>query len=395
MHITLIPSTMLPFPPVKGGAVQNLIKSFIDWNEENSQDYITVYSIYNEKAESEAHHWKYCQVKFIRIPGLFFRLRESNNRFFERAGFYLIHKYYTLQLSKELREDTNVTDLVILENTPQFAETVTKFSHKKLYIHIYNDYLNKDTRNIEDTLSKTQKVITVSDYISNRVKETGLIDNKKVITLHNGVELERFGTEKSFMKRNQLRSRYHIPEDSVVFIFVARLVPEKGIKELLLAFNKIIDSRAHLVVVGNKLYGGNITDPFLLELKRIAESKKEQIHFTGYIDYQELPDYYAMADIGVLPSLYEEPFALAAIEYMATGLAVILSDAGGFPEMAEGDSAIIVQRGEKMVDNLYNAMMLLLDDNKILEDYQSRGKKRSELFSSSAYCEGLNQIIRD
>ena len=50
MKILMIPSRMLPIPPVKGGAVQNLINFYIEWNEKEKNNDLIVTSIYNEDA---------------------------------------------------------------------------------------------------------------------------------------------------------------------------------------------------------------------------------------------------------------------------------------------------------------------------------------------------------
>lgn len=393
MKLWMIPSTMLPFPPVKGGAVQNLIKSYVVWNENNAKDEVYIVSIYDQEAEKEAREWNYCNVIYIKLPQILFRLRDSNIKLCVRFGIKFIHLIYMYKLRKLLQKRTNDADLIILDNTPQFCKDVYKASGKNVCIHIYNDYLNEDTEGVNEILARTQKVITVSDYISQRVIKTKLIEPNDVLTLHNGIELSKFGKKESIDKRLKLRNQYGIAEDATVFIFVARLVPEKGIKQLIEAFNKIDDAKAHLVVVGNKLYSGTIKDSFLLELQKLAEYKNTYIHFTGYVDYSNLPDYYAMADVGVLPSLYEEPFALAAIEYMASGLAVILSDAGGFPEMVENGSAILVHRGERMVDELKEKMELLLDNKELLEAYKKQGKLQSQKFNAESYCTNLHSIL--
>ena len=393
MKVLMIPSTMLPFPPVKGGAVQNLIKSYIEYNETTGNHQVTVLSAYDSAAYEEAKAYKLCDVDFVRVPQVFFKMRDSNVSFFSRVGFKLIHFYYLKRIVRLIKSKYKEYDKIILDNTPQFATEVYKVFGKRICIHIYNDYLNTETYNIKGILDTCSVVVTVSDYISNSVFKTGLIEQNRVITLHNGVDLDKFGTKKSKERRDNLRQDLGISDDDFVYIFVARLVPEKGIKELIEAFNALNNDKAHLVIVGNKLYSGNITDPFLMELKALAEKNKERIHFTGYISYDELPDYYTMADVGVLPSLYEEPFALAAIEYMASGLAVILSDAGGFPEMAEGNAAIVVKRGSRFVESLTREMNRVYMDPELYAILSKNGFAKSREFSSLNYCEGLEKII--
>lgn len=393
MKYLLVPSTMLPFPPVKGGAVQNLMKFYVEWNEkQKKKNDIVVLSVFDPEAK-RASGYSSCKVEYIKLPKQFFTLRDSNNKLFSKIGFKIIDIVYGYFVRKYVKKNRAQFEEIILENTPQFAQRIFKSYNKKLIIHIYNDYLNIDTPNIQAILNCVKKVITVSDYISKRVAATELINNNNIVTLHNGVELEKFGTKKSVLEGYKLREQYNIPKDAIVFIFVARLVPEKGIKELIEAFVRIKMPQAHLVVVGNKLYNGTITDPFLISLKNIAEKMKNNIHFTGYVKYDDLPSYYSMADVGVLPSLYEEPFALAAIEYMASNLAVILTDAGGFPEMVNCKSAFIIKRDKEMIDNLCEKMLYLVENREILKNMQIAAKKNSEKYSSELYCMKLEKIL--
>ena len=100
-----------------------------------------------------------------------------------------------------------------------------------------------------------------------------------------------------------------------------------------------------------------------------------------------------MSDVGILPSLYDEPFSLSAIEYMASGLAVIVSDAGGFPEMI-GDTGVIVRR-ENLIRNLENTMIKLMIDKDLRRKLSKKSKKRSEQYSIINYCIELDKIYDD
>ena len=180
--------------------------------------------------------------------------------------------------------------------------------------------------------------------------------------------------------------------DEIVFIFVARLVPEKGIKELLEAFTEIVStSKSKLIIVGNKLYGENIEDPFLLDLKEIACKKKEDIIFTGFMPPERLSSFYSIADVGILPSIYDEPFSLSALEYMASGLAIVVSDAGGFPEMV-GDNGIIVKR-DNLKDNLSKVMQSFIDNPAQITYLSEKSIGRSKEFSVTKYIHEQNELF--
>ena len=64
MKILMIPSRMLPIPPVKGGAVQNLINFYIEWNEKEKNNDLIVTSIYNEDAKNLSSELKNTVIEY-------------------------------------------------------------------------------------------------------------------------------------------------------------------------------------------------------------------------------------------------------------------------------------------------------------------------------------------
>lgn len=165
--------------------------------------------------------------------------------------------------------------------------------------------------------------------------------------------------------------------------------------ELIKAFSKITEyTNLRLEVIGNKLYDGNVRDEFYEKLVSEAAKSLNKIDFLGYVGYDELPLYYSAADIAVLPSTYEEPFAMAAIEYMASELPVIVTNSGGLPEMV-ADTAIVVNKEENLIDNLKEAMLRLVSSKELCRDLGNRAKERAKLFDSRLYCEKLDKIFID
>ena len=138
MNILMIPSTMLPIPPVKGGAVQNLIQSYIDWNETNKKNKLVVFSIYDKKAKREADKLNYCKVKFFKLPYFLFKLRNSNNGIAVNISFKLINVLYKMMIKRELINGKYDDYLIVLDNTPQFLKFIRNvYKTNKICIHIY------------------------------------------------------------------------------------------------------------------------------------------------------------------------------------------------------------------------------------------------------------------
>src|SRR5690606_23145024 len=123
-----------------------------------------------------------------------------------------------------------------VENAPEFGLILRKYIKKKLILHLHNDSLNVTTRRNGDILSSYDAVFTLSEYVNNRVQEIDF-NNKNIKTLYNGIDLNKFNC--TFNSEQNLKLNLGINQDDVVLMYVGRLVEEKGVKELISAFNNI------------------------------------------------------------------------------------------------------------------------------------------------------------
>lgn len=143
-----------------------------------------------------------------------------------------------------------------------------------------------------------------------------------------GTDIKRFGGA----SRSQARLRLGIPKSSLVVLYVGRFDQRKGIETLVRAighsiFPGLADIR--LIIVGGSRPGQSDG----IERERIEVivdelGLTEYTTFPGQIDHEQLPYYYAAANVCVVPSHYE-PFGLVAIEAMASGIPVVASKVGG------------------------------------------------------------------
>lgn len=142
-----------------------------------------------------------------------------------------------------------------------------------------------------------------------------------------GTDIERFGSVTREAARNQLG----IDRETKVVLYVGRFDPRKGIETLVRAVNEsqLRDSNKLKLIIGGGSTPGNSDG---IERDRIEGIINELgmsdfTVFPGRLS-EDLPTYYAAADVCVVPSHYE-PFGLVAIEAMASGTPVIASDVGG------------------------------------------------------------------
>jgi glycosyltransferase involved in cell wall biosynthesis len=146
------------------------------------------------------------------------------------------------------------------------------------------------------------------------------------------------------------------------------------------------------MILGSTFFGNATNeDSFVYSLKEKALAIKERIVFTGFVPYHKMPDYLQLADIAVVPSMWEEPFGLTVVEAMAAGLPLITTRSGGIPEICEG-VATIVER-ENIVDNLANAILDLYNHPEKQEKMATASLEHSKLFDKEIYAKNFFKAL--
>ncbi|MGE5377991.1 MAG: glycosyltransferase family 4 protein [Bacteroidota bacterium] len=208
-------------------------------------------------------------------------------------------------------------------------------------------------------LAKRARIIfTPSWYVERKIKERFGIRN--VIVTPNGVNTTCF----SPAARQTL---CELPEQYI--LFVGSLQPRKNLAALLKTWKQICHEYPNLWLV----IGGDRGSVF----NAINLPPGERVHYLGYVAEQELPAVYARALLFVLPSL-DEGFGLSALEAMACGTPVIVSDGGALPEVA-GNAAMVFKRSDP--GSLSTAIRECLEDAELRASLIANGFERIKLFS--------------
>jgi len=190
------------------------------------------------------------------------------------------------------------------------------------------------------------------------------ITNKPLSVIHNGningIDVDFFNPKKFNDKTPIIRKKLGISSDDFVFIFVGRLVGDKGINELIAAFEKILNidwaKSIKLLLVGP--YEDQL-DPLELKTLRSIESNKNIIA-TGYQD--DVRPFLAVSNVFVFPS-YREGFPNAVMQAGAMGLPSIVTNINGCNEIIKPNlNGILIS--SKNSDELFQEMKrILLDQN--------------------------------
>ena len=392
MRIAILTSGILPIPAVLGGAVENLIDFYLDYNNVHQLHDITVYSIYNDAIKthpalhSAVNHYHYIEVNSLkaRILKRFFHL----TRRFGKEYYHYSIEYFLFKALKHIRK--NSYDVLIMENRPGFALKIPKNTKTKIVYHLHNDFLNNDIPQAVSIYKIATRIITVSDYITSRVKTINPLD-QKCITVHNGINLDAFTSI-----TNQLqRETFGLHRDDFVLIFSGRLIPEKGILPLIEAMQLLREqTNIKLLVLGNTSLGNSIEpSSFLQQIQKTAENL-DNILFTGYIDYTKMGDYLQLADIAVIPSHWDEPFGLTCIEAMAAGLPIITTRRGGIPEVVDDNCAILLDTANDFTHQLAATILHLCQNPEKCKAMKIAAHLRSKLFNKECYAESFFKAIQ-
>lgn len=169
-----------------------------------------------------------------------------------------------------------------------------------------------------------------------------------------------------------LRQRVGLAE-GLTYLFVGRLVPLKGVKHLLVGWTE--HQQKH--PTDNLLLLGDGDEREALE-SLVAERGLKNVHFLGALDYDLVYQYYAIADVFVIPTL-EDNWSLVVPEAMACGLPVACSIYNGcHPELVrEGENGITFDPFEE--ETVVKALELFHQVN--LQEYGNRSKEIEKLYN--------------
>jgi len=174
---------------------------------------------------------------------------------------------------------------------------------------------------------RADRVIVCSTYMRDHVTDVFGLDERGVTVIPNGIDPTDL---QPVADLDALRARFAGPDDRLVLL-CGRLVYEKGFQLALEALPEVIER------VGNVRFLVAGSGPHEDELKLQATKLGLAGHgtFAGWIGDDVLHSLYRIADLCVVPSLYE-PFGLVALEAMASGCPTIVADTGGLREVVPG-----------------------------------------------------------
>jgi len=190
---------------------------------------------------------------------------------------------------------------------------------------------------INHVFSKADRLIAVSEEVTQALQLRTTIPQRKVLTIPNGIDSRRFrfGEDK-----NVLRRALGLPLDRKIIVMVGRLTRQKGYSHLINSMAMIEPAERPLALVL-----GDGADRDQLELLVRTKGLARDVRLLG--NRSDVPDFLGAADLFVLSSLWEG-LPLALLEAAASGLPVVVTAVGGNAEVIKhGESGLLVEPGDE------------------------------------------------
>lgn len=184
---------------------------------------------------------------------------------------------------------------------------------------------------------------------------------------HYGVDTENF---RPMEPDAQMARRWGVDPNSRVIASAVRLVAFKGLD---VGLKAIAQARESLPGLRYLIAGDG---PEREKLVRLAGELQlnEIVTFTGPLPHHELPAFYSLAQVGLFPSKEKEALGIAVGEAMACGLAPVISEVGGMPEMVVPGTGVVVPPKDPQA--LAQALVGLFADSGRLESMASAARER-------------------
>ena len=179
--------------------------------------------------------------------------------------------------------------------------------------------------------NRAERVITCSAYMREHVADIYGLEEERITVIPNGIDPTELVPVDDL---DALRARFAAPDERLVLL-VGRLVYEKGFQLALEALPGLIERLGNVRFI----VAGSGTAEAELRAQATRARARRARHFLGWIGDDVLHSLYRIADLTVVPSLYE-PFGLVALEAMASGCPCIVADTGGLREIVPPDERV-------------------------------------------------------
>ena len=339
----------LPVPAIKGGAIEQLIELLINENERTPKFEFTVVECCDSKVEQEFKKYKYTHFVQLKHP----KSRENKLWWKLRGG---VRKLTGNDISIILPFNRRVRnflcnkgadfDYIISEGCEigVFSKPSKMYGTDKFVNHIHCETFS--TPFLEDTFGH---IIVVGDFIKKQFMSSMTKKDMSISVLKNRIDLSKFA--------------------------------------------KNIHLKIKVMIVGSSDFKGAQMTDYQSSVCNMAVQHKDRVVFTGYIDNMNLYRYHKSADIAVVPSICEEAFNIAILEFLASGIPTIATRSGGLVEEGTSATTLFIDKEHDLVNSIRKAIMELYNNPSKLSVMSKNSVERSRLFDKNMYLNEFENVI--
>jgi spore coat protein SA len=229
-------------------------------------------------------------------------------------------------------------DVVYVHNEPNVLLFLRKRRGQTVVLHMHNDHLSLRLFRplYRRALRSADRVVCVSDYIRRQAVRHFPEHAHRFSVVFNATDpgvFMPYGAE----ARRRLEGIVSLEPGKRYLLYVGRLAPIKGVHVLIEAFRDVHRRvpNARLLIAGSSFFGGAARTAYENALMKLAGPLETSISFTGFLPHEQLKYLYAAVDVIVLPSVWDDPCPLVALEAMASGTCLVSSAVGGVPEVVD------------------------------------------------------------
>lgn len=249
------------------------------------------------------------------------------------------------------------------------------FTKKIINLHSSPASIPSHKNKLVSKLREIDLAICCSEFVARSTEKISPYLCRRIMVVHNGID------HSLFLKTSgeTIRARLGLDSNRMILMYSGQITDIKGLHILIQAFSRIHQTfeNAVLVVVGSsKVWAGGwrMKENEFYEKEMQRQSVGLPVFFVGKLPSSEMPNYYAAADIVVVPSIIPEAFPLTNLEAMASGKPVIASNVGGIPEVVfDGENGFLVP--SRNAQRLEDAISHLLRERKLRESFGKRGQE--------------------
>jgi glycosyltransferase involved in cell wall biosynthesis len=241
-------------------------------------------------------------------------------------------------------------------------------------------------------MTKGDKVIAVSNFIANHIKEYfPKFDKQNLRVIHRGVDIDKFNIKNISDKEvSRLINKFKIPADKRIIILPGRISRWKGHEFFLKALAKIKNKDYFCLIVGSG------DKKFTAELENFITENNLEDHVCLAGKIEQMNVAYFLSDIVISASIRPEAFGRIAIEAGAMQRPIIATNIGGSLEtIADGKTGILVENGN--IDDFASKIddLLLRSQEELTEMGKKARRKITRGFSNNLMFEKVISVYRE